>query len=129
MNSHHDQPSGFDPDYAHDTEQRAFPMPDGTPQIEILPGIHQRTMTAEDGLVLREFLLERGAIVPEHTHPIDHAGYVIEGKLELWLKGQPVVYGPGQRYVIPKHVPHSARALKDTLLIEVYKSQKQANVG
>lgn len=102
-------------------------MPDGyfiTPQdaqqVEMLPGIHRRTMGITDEVMLCEFFLVRDAIVPEHSHMNDQVGYVIYGRLELTVNGQTRILDPGMSYAIPGGVVHSAKALIDCLIIDTF---------
>ncbi|MBE2267452.1 MAG: cupin domain-containing protein [Anaerolinea sp.] len=97
-----------------------FVQPKDAPQVEMLPGIHRRTMGITDEVMLCEFFLVRGAVVPEHHHMNDQVGYVIYGRLELTVNGQTRVCDPGTSYAIPGGVSHSATALVDTLLIDTF---------
>ena len=89
-------------------------------QVEMLPGIHRRTMGITDEEMLCEIFLEREAVVPEHSHMNDQVGYVIRGRLELTVAGETRVCLPGDSYAIPGGVVHMAKALVDTLVIDVF---------
>ncbi len=102
-------------------------MPDGyfiTPkeaqQVEMLPGIHRRTMGITDEVMLCEFFLVRDAVVPIHSHMNDQVGYVIYGRLELTVNGQTRILEQGTSYAIPGGIVHNARALIDTLVIDTF---------
>lgn len=97
-----------------------YVTPKLTPQIEMLPGVHRRTMATTDEAMLCEFFLEREAVVPPHQHMNDQVGYVISGKLEMTIGGIIQVCGPGDSYAIPGGVLHSALALVDTIAIDVF---------
>jgi quercetin dioxygenase-like cupin family protein len=89
-------------------------------QVEMLPGVHRRTMATTDEVMLCEFFLLREAVVPPHSHMNDQVGYVIYGKLEMTIGGIVYVCHPGDTYAIPGGVTHSARALVDTLAIDAF---------
>jgi quercetin dioxygenase-like cupin family protein len=102
-------------------------MPDGyfiTPadavQVEMIAGIHRRTMATTDEAMLCEFFLEKGALVPPHSHMNDQVGYIVYGALELTIGDQVQVVRRGDSYAVPGGVVHSARALVDTLALDVF---------
>ncbi|MBE0690340.1 MAG: cupin domain-containing protein [Anaerolineae bacterium] len=102
-----------------------FVTPGEAPQLEQLMGVHRRTMATTDSVMLCEFFLERDAVVPEHQHPHEQAGYVVYGKLEMTVNGQTRICQPGDSYQIPGGVMHSAHALVDTLLIEAFSPPRE----
>src|SRR5690606_28113564 len=104
-----------------------FAMADGyfiTPQdsqpIEMLAGVHRRTMAITAEAMLCEFFLERDACVPDHNHLNDQVGYGVYHHLEMTIGGAVQIINPGDSYAIPGGVRHSARALLDTLAIDVF---------
>jgi quercetin dioxygenase-like cupin family protein len=97
-----------------------FVTPADAHQIEMLPGVHRRTMAITDEEMLCEFFLERDSAVPEHSHMNDQVGYVIYGRLEMTVGSEVRVCNPGDSYAIPGGIIHSARVLVDTLVIDVF---------
>ncbi len=102
-------------------------MPDGyfvTPkdafQVEMLPGVHRRTMGTTDEEMLCEFFYEQGVVVPEHNHMNDQVGYVIYGLVELKIGDEVRVCQPGDSYAIPGGIVHQERILRDSLVINVF---------
>jgi len=91
-----------------------------TEQVEMLPGIHRRTMAFTERTMLCQFFLERDSAIPPHSHPNDQVGYVVFGKVELTIGEETRICGPSDSYAIPGGVVHSARPKKDTLLIESF---------
>lgn len=89
-------------------------------QVEMAGGIHRRTMATTDEAMLCEFFLERGAVVPPHSHMNDQVGYIVYGALELTIGGQTQVVRRGDSYAVPGGVVHSARALVDTLALDAF---------
>ncbi|MCB9456432.1 MAG: cupin domain-containing protein [Anaerolineaceae bacterium] len=89
-------------------------------QVEMLPGIHRRTMGTTDEAMLCEFFLERGAVVPEHSHKNDQVGYVVSGRLEMTIGGEVYVCLPGDSYAVPGGILHSAHALVDCVVIDSF---------
>lgn len=97
-----------------------FVTPKDVNQVEMLPGVHRRTMAVTDEEMLCEFYLERDSVVPEHSHMNDQVGYVIYGKVELIIGSVLHVCDPGDSYAIPGGIAHQARALIDSLVIDVF---------
>jgi quercetin dioxygenase-like cupin family protein len=58
--------------------------------------------------------------VAEHAHPHEQICNVIDGELELTVGGETRVLKQGLVAVIPSNVPHSARALTDCKIIDVF---------
>ena len=85
----------------------------------ILPG------RAEDVHV--ECILE-GALVPQHSHHNEQLTYIISGALHFYIgadRGQEVIVREGEVLHIPSHVLHEARALEDTLDVDVFSPPRQ----
>jgi len=73
------------------------------------PGVRLRTPHGER-IMLSLVELDAGAIVPLHSHPHEQAGIVLEGVLELTIAGETRALRPGESYIAPGGVEHSARA-------------------
>lgn len=100
-------------------EIRVRPFNETRP-IEMLPGVVRRTLVSGDGQTLVRFELAEDGVVPEHTHPHEQAGTVIAGRVHFRIGDTEAEVVPGDSYLIPGGVPHSAVALEPSLLIEVF---------
>lgn len=97
-----------------------FITPHDSAQVEMLPGVHRRTMGTTDEVMVCEFFLQRDSVVPEHSHMNDQVGYVIYGRLEMTVNGEVYICQPGDSYAIPGGVLHQAFALQDTLVVDAF---------
>ena len=97
-----------------------FITPVDAGQIEMLPGVHRRTMATTDESMLCEFFLQRESLVPPHSHKNDQVGYVVYGRVEMTIGGQVRVCAQGDSYAIPGGITHSARAVVDSLVIDSF---------
>jgi quercetin dioxygenase-like cupin family protein len=97
-----------------------FVTPIDAPQVEMRPGVHRRTMAMTDEVMVCEFFLERESAVPAHQHMNDQVGYVVYGSMEMTIGDITRVIERGDSYAIPGGIVHSARALVDTLVIDVF---------
>ncbi len=98
-----------------------------SPQVAspVIPGLHRRTMATGERMMVCEFFLERGTVVPLHTHMHEQCGYVATGKLTLTLDGREVMLDQGDTYAIPGDMPHTATATEDTVLVEVFSPPRE----
>lgn len=89
---------------------RYFPPLDAAPRHLLFPGVVTRTCWT-DRLMLSYVELEANAVVPEHSHPHDQAGMVIEGRAVFIIAGEAKTLGPGDWYLAPGGTPHRVEVL------------------
>lgn len=97
-----------------------FITPANAPQQEIADRVHRRTMGTTDEAMLCELFLEDGAVIERHQHQNDQVGYVVYGEVEIIIGDQTRICHGGDSYAVPGGVMHSVRALKDSLLVDVF---------
>jgi quercetin dioxygenase-like cupin family protein len=78
--------------------------------VEIAPGARGRTPYGAK-LMLSYLELDEGCLVPEHSHPHEQAGMLLEGKLELGIGEETRICESGEMFIIPGGVTHSARPM------------------
>ncbi len=72
-----------------------------------VPGVEMRPVSGEK--VMMNFIrIHPGANVPDHHHPHEQAGTVLDGELILTIAGETRSLHIGDAYVIPGGLPHSA---------------------
>lgn len=84
--------------------------------------IRRRMITGERAMLAQVFL-DRGAIVPRHSHDNEQFTYILEGALRFWLGEdgeEELVVRTGEVLHIPSNVPHRAEALEDTLDLDIF---------
>lgn len=74
---------------------------------EIAPGVHIRTTWGER-MLLSVVDLSPGAAVPNHSHAHEQVGAVLTGEMTLTIDGETRLLKPGDSYVIPGGLQHSA---------------------
>lgn len=89
-------------------------------QTEIVKGIHLKTLVYGDKTLMTQVLLKKGAFIPTHGHPHEQTGYLISGQMEFIVDGEHIMAYPGDSWSIAGDVQHSATAIEDTLVIEVF---------
>ncbi|MFW6192005.1 MAG: cupin domain-containing protein [Gemmatimonadota bacterium] len=89
--------------------------------------ISRRLVTGER-MMMAHVYLDEGAVVPKHAHENEQLTYILDGALHFWLgeEGErEVVVRAGEVLHIPSGVPHRARALEDTLDLDVFSPPRQ----
>jgi unsaturated pyranuronate lyase len=102
-----------------------FVMRDDVEQVEMLDGIHRRTMATTDEAMLCQFFLEANSLVPRHNHMNDQVGYVVSGQIEMTVGKEVRILNPGNTYAIPGGVYHSAKAILDSIVIDVFSPPRE----
>lgn len=83
-------------------------------------GIKMKVLAHGEKTLMCEFYIEKGALLPEHSHPYEQTGYLVQGELELYIDGEKHVCLAGDSWSIHMDVKHSAAALSDVKAIEVF---------
>ena len=93
--------------------------------IEITPGITIRTLWG-DNVMMSLIENEPDADVPEHTHPHEQAGMVLEGEFDMSIDGEWVRMRKGMSYVIPGGVPHALKAIGQRgLVLDIFSPPRE----
>ncbi len=61
------------------------------------------------------FLLEKGAVIPTHSHPNEQITHILDGRVEVTVAGVKHTVTKGGVIIIPPNAPHSFLVLEDTL--------------
>jgi quercetin dioxygenase-like cupin family protein len=88
--------------------------------VEVCPGFWRRTLVWGEDLMLVTFDCKKGHAMPLHHHVHEQAGYVVSGAIEMTIDGEARLCRPGMGYFIPSDVPHSARAIEDTVVVDAF---------
>jgi len=97
------------------------------PKERVTDVISRRLVTGER-MMLAHVYLDKGAIVPKHSHENEQITYIVEGALRFWIgedQQEEIVVGAGEVLHIPSNVPHKAEALEDTLDVDIFSPPRQ----
>ena len=97
------------------------------PRERVTETLERRLITA-DRMMLAHVYLERGCVVPKHSHENEQITYIIEGALKFWIGeegAEEKIVRAGEVLVIPSHVPHRAEALEDTLDVDIFSPPRE----
>lgn len=64
--------------------------------------------------------IDKGAILPAHSHMHEQTTQILEGQLEMTIGGVTQILEPGVITLIPSNVVHSARALTDCKVMDIF---------
>ena len=86
-----------------------------------------RRLITGDRMMLAHVYLEKGCIVPQHSHENEQLTYILSGALKFWIgeEKREQIVGAGEVLVIPSNVLHMAEALEDTLDVDIFDPPRQ----
>ena len=100
---------------------------DDMPKEQVTPMLSRRIVTSER-MMLAHVYLDKGSVVPKHSHENEQLTYILEGALHFHIGEhgeEEVIVRAGEVLVIPSNVPHMAVALEDTLDVDVFCPPRQ----
>jgi quercetin dioxygenase-like cupin family protein len=89
------------------------------PKEQFTPQLSRRLVTGER-MMLAHVYLDKGCVVPKHSHENEQLTYILEGALHFHIGedgAEEIVVRAGEVLLIPSSVPHMAVALEDTLAV------------
>jgi quercetin dioxygenase-like cupin family protein len=100
---------------------------DDLPKEQLNPELARR-LIATERMMLAHVYLQKGCIVPQHSHENEQLTYILGGVLRFYLgeDGAEVVdVAAGEVLHIPSNVPHKAEALETTLDVDIFCPPRQ----
>jgi quercetin dioxygenase-like cupin family protein len=97
------------------------------PKEQLKPDLGRRLISTER-LMLAHVYLEKGCVVPQHSHENEQLTYILEGVLRFFLgedESEVVDVAAGEVLHIPSHLPHKAEALETTLDVDIFCPPRQ----
>ena len=87
-----------------------------------------RKLVTGDAMMLAHVYLKKDALVPQHSHHNEQLTYILSGALHFWIgadRAREVIVRAGEVLHIPSNIPHEARALEDTLDVDIFSPPRQ----
>lgn len=91
----------------------------GQQAVETAPHIHTQGFTGEH-LMVTHLVFEAGAVGASHSHPHEQMTVVLRGEMEFTLGEERKVLKTGEVIAIPSNIVHSAVALTETELLDIF---------
>lgn len=84
-----------------------------------------RKLVSGSNIMLAFLVMKRGAEVPSHSHVNEQVSYVMQGALRFSVNKRTVTIRSGDVLVIPPNAEHSAEALEDTHVLDIFSPPRQ----
>jgi quercetin dioxygenase-like cupin family protein len=97
-----------------------FRKKDTAESRQLVEGVELSTLVHGKKTLMGQFKIARGSEVPAHTHPHEQTGILISGRLRFNVDGEIFDAEPGDSWCLLGDVEHSAQALEDSVIIEVF---------
>ena len=97
-----------------------FYKSDSSGYKEVLDGINLKTLVYGEKTLFTEFRLDKGSILPSHSHSYEQTGYLVSGKMRLTIGLDTYDVEPGDSWCIPSDAKHGAEIFQDSVAIEVF---------
>jgi len=100
---------------------------DDMPKERVSDLLERRLITGER-MMLAHVYLDKGCIVPRHSHENEQITYILKGALRFWLgedEQEEIIVRAGEVLLIPSNLPHKAEALEDTLDVDIFSPPRQ----
>ena len=97
------------------------------PEERVTDVISRKLITGDD-MMLAQVFLKKDARVPQHSHHNEQLTYIVSGALHFYIgedRSKEVIVRAGEVLHIPSHVLHEARALEDTLDVDIFSPPRQ----
>src|SRR5260370_5691680 len=99
---------------------------DDMPKERVTDQLERRLITS-NRMMLAHVYLEKGCVVPQHSHENEQLTYILSGALKFWIgeEMKEITVRAGEALVIPANVLHKAEALSDTLDVDIVDPPRQ----
>lgn len=87
---------------------------------QLVAGVDLTTLVHGEKTLMGKFRIAKGAAIPAHSHPHEQTGIMISGRLRFNVDGKVTDVEPGDSWCLPGGVEHSAEALEDSVVVEVF---------
>jgi quercetin dioxygenase-like cupin family protein len=97
------------------------------PEERVTDVISRKLITGDD-MMLAQVFLKKDALVPQHSHHNEQLTYIVSGALHFYIgadRATEVIVRAGEVLHLPSNVPHEARALEDTLDVDIFSPPRQ----
>lgn len=87
--------------------------------VEAVDDVFLTQLAAGDAMSVQHFRIEPGAVVPEHSHPHEQVGYILQGELTFITDDGEHVVQTGDSYALDGDEAHAAENRGDETVIGI----------
>ncbi len=88
--------------------------------INPFEGVELKTLVYGENSSLIRFHLKKGNELPRHSHPHEQTGFLVSGKIKLFIEEEGFMAEPGDTWSIKGDIEHKADIIEDSVIIEVF---------
>lgn len=88
--------------------------------ISPINGIEMKPLVFGEKTLLTRFHLKKDSMLPFHSHPHEQTGFMISGKMYLYIGESKFLVEPGDSWCIQGGIDHKAEILEDSVAVEVF---------
>ena len=85
-----------------------------------IDGVEMKTFVYGDNSLLTRFHLKKESALPRHSYPQEQTGFMVSGKMKLFIDGEEFIAEPGDTWSIKGDVEHWAEIIEDSVAVEVF---------
>ncbi len=94
--------------------------PSDSGYFKAIEGIDVRTLVYGENTLMSEFKMAAGSKLPLHSHPSEQTGYLVSGRIILYIADIAHEMKKGFSWCIPPDVIHHAEIIEDSIAVEVF---------
>lgn len=87
---------------------------------QIVDGVKIKVLHRDNSMIMTEFVIKKGALLPEHVHQSNHSAYLLQGKIRLIADNIASEFVKGDSWCMKKDITHHTEALEDSIVLEVF---------
>lgn len=87
---------------------------------QLAEGVELTVLVHGEKTLMGQFKIAGGSEIPSHSHPHEQTGILISGRLRFNVAGDIFEAGPGDSWCLVGGVEHSAEALEEAVVVEVF---------
>ena len=92
----------------------------GAGYIKALEGVERKTLLYGESMLMTDFKLSGGYVLPVHSHPQEQTGYLVSGHIVLSIENEEYDMLPGDAWTVKGGLKHGAKIIDDSVAIEVF---------
>ena len=101
-------------------EKQMFVKYDSENFLTPVDGVEMKTFVYGDKSLLTRFHLKKNSILPKHSHSQEQTGFMVSGKIKLFIDKESFIAEPGDTWSIKGDVEHWAQSIENSVVIEIF---------
>lgn len=90
-----------------------------------LQGFQRRTLATGAQMMVIEWTMDSGAVMPSHHHEHEQVGYLVDGDVTMTIGGNAYRLGPGDSYVVPPGIDHAGTVHRSSVMVDVFSPPRE----